>query len=65
MGAIHDFLLVFGYYALFTGAIGYGIIAATNGSLFNTGFIIAAMIVLGAIAIIVKYGVGHARRHIK
>jgi len=54
---IRKTLLVFIYYALFTGAIGYGIIATANGSMFNIGYIIAGMIVLAAIAIIVKYGV--------
>jgi len=55
---IRKTLMVFIYYALFTGAVGYGIIATANGSLFNIGYIIAATVVLSAIAIIVKYGVG-------
>lgn len=59
---IRKTLMVFIYYALFTGAVGYGIIATANGSLFNIGYIIAAMIVLSAIAIIVKYGVGDDSR---
>ena len=54
---IRKTLLVFIYYALFTGAVGYGIIATANGNMFNIGFIIAALIVLSAIAIIMKYGV--------
>lgn len=54
---IRKTLLVFVYYALFTGALGYGIIAASKGSLLNIGYVIAGIIVLGAIAIIVKYGV--------
>jgi len=55
---IRKTLMVFIYYALFTGAVGYGIIATANGSLFNIGYIIAGTVVLSAIAIIVKYGVG-------
>jgi len=54
---IRKTLLVFVYYALFTGALGYGIIAASSGALFNIGYIISAMIVLAAIAVIVKYGI--------
>ena len=54
--------LVFFYYALFTGAIGYGVITAAGGSLFNTGFVIATAIVLGAIALIAKYGAGQSMR---
>ena len=52
---IRKTLLVFVYYALFTGSIGYGIV---SGNLFNLGYIIAALIVLSAIAIIMKYGTG-------
>jgi len=59
---IRKTLVVFLYYALFTGAIGYGIIATANGSMFNIGYIIAGLIVLSAIAIIVKYGVGQDNR---
>jgi len=54
---IRKTLLVFIYYALFTGAVGYGIIATASGNMFNIGYIIAAMIVVSAIAIIIKYGV--------
>jgi len=60
---IRKTLLVFVYYALFTGAIGYGVIAAADGGLFNTGSVIAAMIVLGAIALIVKYGTDRNMRN--
>ena len=55
---IRKTLMVFIYYALFTGAIGYGIVATAKGSMFNIGYIVAGVIVLSAIAIIVKYGVG-------
>ena len=54
---IRKTLMVFVYYALFTGSIGYGIIATVNGSMFNIGYIIAGLIVLSAIAIIMKHGV--------
>ena len=54
---IRKTLMVFVYYALFTGSIGYGIIATANGSMFNIGYIIAGLIVLSAIAIIMKHGV--------
>ena len=53
---IRKTLLVFIYYALFTGSIGYGIISFGTAGLLNTGFIIAATIVLAACAIIIKYG---------
>lgn len=58
---IRKTLMVFIYYALFTGAVGYGIIATANGSMFNIGFIIAALIVLCAAAIIIRYGVSKER----
>jgi lactate permease len=54
---IRKTLMVFIYYALFTGSVGYGIIATANGSMFNIGYIIAALIVLSAVAIIMKHGV--------
>jgi lactate permease len=54
---IRKTLLVFIYYALFTGSVGYGIIATANGNMFNIGYIIAALIVLSAVAIIMKHGV--------
>ena len=53
---IRKTLMVFVYYALFTGAIGYGIVASAKGSMFNIGYIVAVLIVLCAIAIIAKYG---------
>jgi len=53
---IRKTLMVFVYYALFTGAIGYGIVATANGSMFNIGYILAGLIVLCAIAIIARYG---------
>ncbi|MDC1528096.1 L-lactate permease [Gammaproteobacteria bacterium] len=53
---IRKTLTVFVYYALFTGAIGYGIVATAKGSMFNIGYIVAVLIVLCAIAIIAKYG---------
>jgi len=53
---IRKTLMVFVYYALFTGAIGYGIVATAKGSMFNIGYIVAVLIVLCAIAIIAKYG---------
>lgn len=53
---IRKTFIVFLYYALFTGAIGYGFVALAKGSMFNIGFIVAAMIVVGAITIITKYG---------
>jgi len=58
---IRKTLMVFIYYALFTGSIGYGIVATANGSLFNVGYILAGIIVLSAIAIIMKYGVSKDR----
>jgi lactate permease len=53
---IRKTFFVFVYYALFTGALGYGIVSAARGSLVNVGFLIAALIVATAIGIIVKYG---------
>ena len=53
---IRKTLMVFVYYALFTGAIGYGTVATAKGSMFNIGYIVAVLIVLCAIAIIAKYG---------
>jgi len=58
---IRKTLMVFIYYALFTGAVGYGIIATANGSMFNIGYIIATLIVLCAAAIIIRYGVSKER----
>jgi lactate permease len=56
---IRKTLMVFVYYALFTGSVGYGIIATANGNMFNIGYIIAALIVLSAVAIIMKHGVSN------
>jgi len=57
---IRKTLMVFVYYALFTGAIGYGIVATAKGSMFNIGYIVAVLIVFCAIAIIAKYGAAKA-----
>ncbi len=57
---IRKTLMVFVYYALFTGAIGYGIVASAKGSMFNIGYILGGLIVLCAIAIITKYGAAKA-----
>jgi len=57
---IRKTLMVFIYYALFTGAIGYGIVATAKGSMFNIGYILAGLIVLCAIAIITRYGAAKA-----
>ncbi len=57
---IRKTLMVFVYYALFTGAIGYGIVATAKGSMFNIGYILAGLIVLCAIAIITRYGAAKA-----
>jgi lactate permease len=54
---IRKTLPVFAYYALLLGSIGYGIVSYAENGLFNLGFIIAGAIFLGAIAIIMKYGV--------
>ena len=54
---IRKTLMVFIYYALFTGSVGYGIIATANGSMFNIGYIISALIILSAVAIIIRFGV--------
>ncbi|MCY4263681.1 MAG: L-lactate permease [Gammaproteobacteria bacterium] len=51
---IRKTLLPFVYYALMTGAIGYGIVNLGN-SVFNTGFVIAAIIVAGMIYLISNY----------
>lgn len=53
---IRKTFMVFLYYALFAGAIGFGFVALANGSVINTGFIIAAIIVAGAITMIAKHG---------
>jgi lactate permease len=53
---IRKTFMVFVYYALFTGALGYGIVSYSNSGLFNLGFVIASVIVAGAIVIIAKYG---------
>jgi len=53
---IRKTLPVFLYYALFTGAIGYGIVSLASGGIFNLGFVVAALIVAAAVAIIVRYG---------
>lgn len=55
---IRKTLLVFLYYAFFTGAVGYGIVSFAGAGLFNPGFIIAGLIVLAAIGIIVKFNRG-------
>ena len=57
---IRKTLMVFVYYALFTGAIGYGIVASAKGSMFNIGYILGGLIVLCAVAIITKYGAAKA-----
>lgn len=51
---------VFVYYALFTGSVGYGIVSYAESGLFNPGFILAALIVAGIIATIVRFGSGKA-----
>ena len=53
---IRKTLMVFVYYALFTGSIGYGIVFYSSGGLLNPGFIVAGLVVLGAIALICRYG---------
>lgn len=54
---IRKTLPVFLYYALFTGALGYGIVTLSEGgSVFNIGFLIVALIVLAAATIIVRCG---------
>lgn len=53
---IRKTLLVFIYYALFTGSIGYGIVTFSKSGYLNSGFIIATLMVLSAVAIIIKYG---------
>ena len=57
---IRKTLMVFVYYALFTGAISYGIVASAKGSMFNIGYILGGLIVLCAVAIITKYGAAKA-----
>ncbi len=54
---IRKTLIVFIYYALLTGSVGYGIIATANGSMFNIGYIIAALIILCVVATIIRHGV--------
>jgi len=53
---IRKTLLVFVYYALFTGSVGYGIVSFSKSGYVNLGFIIAATIVAFAVGIIIKYG---------
>lgn len=53
---IRKTLMVFIYYALFTGSIGYGIVSYGSSGIFNLGFIIAALIVVGAITVIARFG---------
>jgi lactate permease len=53
---IRKTFMVFVYYALFTGSIGYGIVSLGSSGIFNPGFIIAGLIVLGAITVIAKFG---------
>ncbi len=52
---IRKTLVPFCYYALITGAIGYGIVNIGNGFL-NAGFIVAGLIVAFIIYLIVRYG---------
>ena len=51
---IRKTLLPFLYYALMTGALGYGIVNLSNG-LFNAGFVVVAAIVAAMIYFIYKY----------
>ena len=53
---IRKTLLVFVYYALFTGSVGYGIVSFSKTGYINLGFIIAATIVACAVGIILKHG---------
>ena len=53
---IRKTLMVFVYYALFTGAIGYGIVSFGSAGVLNPGFIIAGLIVLGAAVVIARFG---------
>ncbi len=53
---IRKTLLVFIYYALFTGSIGYGIINFASDGFLNSGFIIAATIIALFIGIIIRHG---------
>jgi lactate permease len=53
---IRKTFMVFVYYALFTGALGYGIVSFARTGFFNLGFLIAGLIVAAAITIIVKFG---------
>ncbi len=53
---IRKTFMVFLYYALFTGSVGYGFVMLAKGSSFNLGFIIAAIIVAGVITLIAKHG---------
>lgn len=52
---IRKTLLPFAYYALITGAIGYGIVNRGSG-LFNAGFVVAGSIVLFMLYLIIRYG---------
>jgi lactate permease len=53
---IRKTLMVFIYYALFTGAIGYSIVNFGNDGFLNPGFIVSSLIVLAAIYTIFRYG---------
>lgn len=48
--------LVFLYYALFTGAIGFSIIAFSESGFLNIGFLVALLIVVGFATTIARYG---------
>lgn len=52
---IRKTLPAFVYYALTTGAIGYGLVNLSSGVL-NAGFVVAALITLGMITMILRYG---------
>ena len=53
---IRKTLMVFVYYALFAGAIGYGIVSPGSAGVLNSGFIVAGLIVLGAAVVIARFG---------
>ena len=53
---IRKTLPAFVYYALLTGAIGYGIVAYDDAGMFNAGFIIAGLIVATMVYLIVTFG---------
>lgn len=53
---IRKTLMVFIYYALFTGSVGYGIVTYGESGVFNTGFIMAALIVIAAFSVIIRFG---------